>query len=460
MPFDSISELWKDYLARFYTFAAANSIPEDKMAQVFLTNQTTANYKLLATLAGQQTPPRRINDLEMKDITTFMETQYDPKQFVVRERFKFWSGSPRKPGEKVTELAARIRQDASTCDFPAIKDIQDEAMHTRFICAVKNEAVLKAVFKLRDDELTFSKAVDVAQEMEEAAKVAKETVHGSSETPSTASVYKMSDKKKPPSSGFKLCTKQSGQYTFLLPKGVCFRCGKTNHLNLIGISGIATLDIDVRRLIQNQTVGLTKEEIKTVGRETPDVRLRQACHKLCKQFTELFQPDLGCLKDVELEVKFKSEAKPIFCKPRTVPFALLEDLNQAYDEGIKKRIWVPTTFNEYGTPVVPVRKALQPNEKRNKLQVCGDYSVTVNPQLDTHRQPLPFPDDLVRKLSGGYYFTKIELANAYNQIRLAPESQKRLALSNQPRGSTANTVTIWNQFSPWLFPRNHGKDNL
>ena len=132
---------------------------------------------------------------------------------------------------------------------------------------------------------------------------------------------------------------------------------------------------------------------------------------------------------MELEVKFKSEAKPVFCKPRTVPFALLEDLNQAYDEGIKKGIWVPTTFNEYGTPVVPIRKALQPNEKRNKLRVCGDYSVTVNPQLDTHRQPLPLPDDLVRKLSGGYYFTKIDLANAYNQIRLAPESQKRLALS-------------------------------
>ena len=79
--------------------------------------------------------------------------------------------------------------------------------------------------------------------------------------------------------------------------------------------------------------------------------------------------------------------------------------------------------------VVPVHKALQPNEKRIKLRVCGDYSVTVNPQLDTHRQPLPLPDDLVRKLSGGYYFTKIDLANAYNQIRLAPESQKRLALS-------------------------------
>ncbi|KFD47830.1 hypothetical protein M514_11310 [Trichuris suis] len=52
--FDATSELWKDYWARFKTFARANSIPEDKLAQVFLTNQATAIFKLLSTLAGQQ----------------------------------------------------------------------------------------------------------------------------------------------------------------------------------------------------------------------------------------------------------------------------------------------------------------------------------------------------------------------------------------------------------------------
>ena len=35
----------------------------------------------------------------------------------------------------------------------------------------------------------------------------------------------------------------------------------------------------------------------------------------------------------------------------------------------------------------------------------------------------------MRKLGGGYGFTKIDLADAYNQIKLAPESQRRLALS-------------------------------
>ena len=55
--FDPTSELWKDYKARFETFVGANSIPEAKYAQVFLTNQFPTLYKLLDTLAGQHTPP-------------------------------------------------------------------------------------------------------------------------------------------------------------------------------------------------------------------------------------------------------------------------------------------------------------------------------------------------------------------------------------------------------------------
>jgi len=35
----------------------------------------------------------------------------------------------------------------------------------------------------------------------------------------------------------------------------------------------------------------------------------------------------------------------------------------------------------------------------------------------------------MQRLSGGYGFTKIDIADAYNQIAMAPESQKKLALS-------------------------------
>ena len=53
----------------------------------------------------------------------------------------------------------------------------------------------------------------------------------------------------------------------------------------------------------------------------------------------------------------------------------------------------------------------------------------INDQLEDHRHPLPLPEELMHKLGGGFGYTKIDLADAYNQIQLALESQHRLVLS-------------------------------
>ena len=79
--------------------------------------------------------------------------------------------------------------------------------------------------------------------------------------------------------------------------------------------------------------------------------------------------------------------------------------------------------------MVPIRKAHTSGSLKPKLRSCGDYSVGINDQLEDHRHPLLLPEELMQKLGGGFGYTKIDLADAYNQIQLAPESQRRLALS-------------------------------
>lgn len=571
-PFDSTAELWSDYWNRYLTFVEANSIPEPKLATVFLTNQSKVTYKLLSSYASQLTPPVQVKELSMEQISAYMKLQFDPTRYIVRERYKFWSELQRKPGETIQELAARIRQDAVTCNFADIKDPQDEALRTRFICSVKNEAVLKALFRIDDKDLTFAKAVSVATETEDAARVAKDTVYGDKEK--NSDVYKISNRKHRASSSntAKTSQKDSKHSSYPFPKGTCARCGQTSHgskdcpeinttctyclkkghiesaclqkkrgvpkkvkviyskppetsvtspdtikvvssasqvhqdlllkgntltfevdtgagdnfcslsvweqlgkpsldepvsryegatgdplpvegtfqvkaqlphqpdslqnlqftvvrspkLNLLGRDAIRKLKIDVTALMNNCKPETVKQVFNSLQ---PDKQLQQACIQVCEELPDIFKPELGCLKDFELEVKFKDDAKPIFCKPRIVPFAIQEDLVHAYEAGIKRGVWKRANFNAYGTPVVPIRKAVLPGQTQAKLRVCGDYSVTVNSQLEDHRQPVPLPGDLMQKLGRGYGFSKIDLADAYNQIMLAPESQKRLALS-------------------------------
>ena len=157
---------YEDYWERFCTFIAANSIPEGRKPQVFLTNQTTTVYKLLTNLAQQQTPPLKINELSMEKIIEFMAKHYDPKRLLIREHYNFWQDMKRKPGETPHEFAARIPQDGAACKFSAVKDPQDEAFRTSFICSINNEAVLEAIFKFNDDEVNFDKAIDIAVNVE------------------------------------------------------------------------------------------------------------------------------------------------------------------------------------------------------------------------------------------------------------------------------------------------------
>ena len=129
-------------------------------------------------------------------------------------------------------------------------------------------------------------------------------------------------------------------------------------LNLLGRSAMLKLDLtDLTKFFDPHRATLLPSSIAHLSTLTSaDNTLQQACEQLCQEYPDLFRSESGCLKDYELDVKFKPNAKPVFCKPRPVPFSVLEDLNEAYDAGIKQGVWEFTDFNSYGTPVVPVRK--------------------------------------------------------------------------------------------------------
>ena len=51
-----------------------------------------------------------------------------------------------------------------------------------------------------------------------------------------------------------------------------------------------------------------------------DHALHKACKQLCTEFLDRLKPEPGCLKDYELDVTFKPNAKLVFCKTQAVHF--------------------------------------------------------------------------------------------------------------------------------------------
>ena len=119
-------------------------------------------------------------------------------------------------------------------------------------------------------------------------------------------------------------------------KSLQFTVTKVPQLNLLGRDAIVHLGINLSALLSVTHVGKPSSSlVLTIFDELkPDLVLQDSCRQLCQEFPDLFKPELGCLKGFQLEVKFKPEAQPIVCRPRVVPFAIQDDLCQAYDAGI------------------------------------------------------------------------------------------------------------------------------
>ena len=64
----------------------------------------------------------------------------------------------------------------------------------------------------------------------------------------------------------------------------------------------------------------------------------------------------------------------------------------------------------------------------------------------------------MQKLRGGFGYSKVDLADAYHQIKLSPESQRHLALSTHRGVLLQQRLTFGIKLiSTWLLPRNNGK---
>ena len=61
--------------------------------------------------------------------------------------------------------------------------------------------------------------------------------------------------------------------------------------------------------------------------------------------------------------------------------------------------------------------------------MCGDYKASINPYVETERYPMPNPQDLFSTLAGGKVFTRLDMKQAYQQMRVSPDAQACLTIN-------------------------------
>jgi len=133
------------------------------------------------------------------------------------------------------------------------------------------------------------------------------------------------------------------------------------------------------------------------------------------------------IKSIVVNIGLKNNAIPVFRKCRPIPLGLRPKVKEEIDRLVRLKFLEPVKYSEWGTPLVIVPK---PN---NKVRMCGDFKVTLNPAIAEVSTPLLNVEDLLSEIGGSQYFTKLDLEGAYLQLKI-DEFSRPLTTINTPWG--------------------------
>ena len=142
----------------------------------------------------------------------------------------------------------------------------------------------------------------------------------------------------------------------------------------------------------------------------------------------VFSGGLGVFKDVKAKIHIDANAKPVFCKARSVPHMMRDKIESTLDCLQSEVVISRIEFSDRACPIVPVFKS------DGSVRICGHYKMTINKYSKQDKYPLPEADDLFASISGGQKFSRIDLESAYTQMLLDDDTRQYICI-NTHKGS-------------------------
>ncbi|XP_064469776.1 uncharacterized protein K02A2.6-like [Ornithodoros turicata] len=146
-------------------------------------------------------------------------------------------------------------------------------------------------------------------------------------------------------------------------------------------------------------------------------------------------------------IALRYDAVPQFRNARPVPFALRRAVEHELKYWESHGFISPVQHSDWATPVVIVRK------KDGGIRLCGDYKTTVNAVSKKASLPLPSASEILANLQGGTVFSTLDLAQAYQQLRVTPETAQILTINTLKGLYAVHRLPFGVSAAPAIFQR-------
>ncbi|XP_058456616.1 uncharacterized protein K02A2.6-like [Malaya genurostris] len=179
---------------------------------------------------------------------------------------------------------------------------------------------------------------------------------------------------------------------------------------LLGRGWMKVLKIDVNKFYENvHTIAITN--------------CAESVKRLIERYGSVCEKSMGKIEGLTAKLQLKPNVQPVYLRARSVPFSIRQAVENEIKSLENDGVLVKVNHSAWATPVVPVMKL------NNRVRLCGDYKISVNPNLVVDEHPLPTVEELFANVAGGEKFTKIDLSQAYLQLEVSADDQEILTLS-------------------------------
>ncbi|GBN30968.1 Transposon Ty3-G Gag-Pol polyprotein [Araneus ventricosus] len=164
-----------------------------------------------------------------------------------------------------------------------------------------------------------------------------------------------------------------------------------------------------------------------------------------EEFKDVFSEDLGSYKGPAISLPIDPKFPPISFKARNIPLAMRKKVDIAIDKLLDQGVLEPISNPKWSTPIVPAIK------QSGEIRLCADYKVTINKAMKNHPFPIPSVNHILANLADGKFFAKIDLAQAYLQLRVDDASAEARTIVTHRGAFKVNRLQFGVNVAPSLF---------
>uniref|UniRef100_A0A5S6QAX4 RNA-directed DNA polymerase n=1 Tax=Trichuris muris TaxID=70415 RepID=A0A5S6QAX4_TRIMR len=175
------------------------------------------------------------------------------------------------------------------------------------------------------------------------------------------------------------------------------------------------------------------------------INSQDAISHILEEFADVFKEDLGTYRGPKVTLPIDPKVTPIREKARNVPLAIRPRIEAEISRLLKEKVLEPINNPKWSTPVVPIIKPT------GAVRLCGDYKITINTALQEHPFPIPSVNQLLSNLSGGGFYAKIDMANAYLQLPVDNASAEAQTIATHMGAFKVNRLQFGVCIAPGIF---------